>query len=93
MVQFLHHNTTQTNGFKILQNKERKTTQEKGETVIKATREALVMNSTSAHMTHFSTNTVKSKGPLYNRARAVGKYLSTGVWSVRGVCKGYFTNT
>ncbi len=47
----------------------------------------------SSHDIHFSTNTVKSKGPLYNRVRAVGKYLSTGGWSVRGVCKDYFTNT
>ncbi len=54
---FYHHNTTQTNGFKILHNKERKTKQEKGETVIKATREALVINRTSAHMTYTSVQT------------------------------------
>ncbi len=58
MVQFLpsqHHPDQRF--LKILHNKKRKTTQEKGETVIKATREALVMNRTSAHMTHTSVQT------------------------------------
>ncbi len=98
MVQFLsshdtHHNTTQTNTFKNLQDKERKTTQEKRRNSDKSnkrgTRDEQYL---SSHDIHFSTHTVKSKGPSkYNRA--VGKYLSTGGWSVRGVCKDYFTNT
>lgn len=50
------------------------------------------MSSKSAHMTHFSTHTVKSKGPLQVNT-PVGKYLSTGGWSVRGVCEDYMTNT